>query len=478
MNSVKKYFHYRFPWSVFVLSVGVFSSTVSQAQAVRCDRLLLSTLPIINARGVIPAGIEPFNMHPDVIRYVTHLVQNSRIKPEPQLIPGFNTRVDNSSANSLDRYIRSQTPSTVRMMVAELLKNVEGLSAFRHLGIVVGDPHNGNFNTQAEVYGPRRDTNTYRVVDLDEVGVGIMTLDFSRYVMYLKANAKDLDLNQQFETELVQAYVNGLRRGTPMPVPEFITANLKRTPEQIRRKINFYAENRTNDEGKFKKSLFKKKNEELLEFTTKNMKPEFLNLVRFNRNRGDRDGFKNTLVEMMKNSLKTTLGDRFQILDIAIPFRETGGSAAMQRFLLSVELMVNNETQRVVIEFKQNTERSGWEAIIDSPQQSPADRYGLALRITTDDIGPLSGVANFHEASFLIRVKGGDDIEYSGKQKRELALFNAYFMGLFHGSQGAEISLPHITAVVSNQDLFKDVVLRVANRVTARILQESGNEFR
>ena len=208
------------------------------------------------------------------------------------------------------------------------------------------------------------------------------------------------------------------------------------------------------------------------------MKPEFLNLVQFDRQNGDRKAFKEMLEQMMTQALRSSLGDRLRVLDIAIPFRDSGGSATMQRFLVSVEVTVGEQTHRLIVEFKQNSERAGWEATVDSPLQSAADRYSLALQITSDEVGPLSSVSTFGASSFLLRVKGGDDIEYSRRQEQELALFNAYFMGLFHGSQGRSVSLPYITAVTTRPEQFESVLMRVVERVTEGLIRESGNGFR
>ncbi len=469
-NSRSKFFRH------LILAIGLIWSSGLYAAAEKCEDVLNSQGAILNVHGRIPDGIMVFNQSPEVINFVSQLVKNSRIKPQPELIPGFNHRIKDSTAETLDKYIRSQTPSTVRMMVAELLRNVSGIEKFQQLGIVVGDPHNGNLNTQAEPFSRRRGKNTYRVVDLDEVSVGIMLLDFARYVIYIKANMPHGNLGERFEADLVQAYISGLRRETQREIPEFIRRNLERTPEQVLEKITRYAENRLNGQGKFKKSLYEK--EELMEFKTINMKPEFLNLVNFDRKNGDRKAFKETLERMMSDALKASLGNRIEILDIAIPFRDTGGSANMQRFLVSVEVTTGEQKRRLVVEFKQNTERAGWEATIDSPLQSAADRYSLAMHITSDEVGPLSAVTTFGASSFLVRVKGGDDIEYSRRQEEELAVFNAYFMGLFHGSQGRDVSLPYISAVVTQQRDFRDVLMRVVNRVTEGLIRESGNGFR
>lgn len=463
-------------FSSAVLCFVTMWSLGASATAIKCEDILNSRGDILNIHGQIPEGLMVFNQNPELIQYITRLIQNSRIKPQPELIPGFNHRIKDSTAESLDKYIRSQTPSTVRMMVAELLKNVSGIEKFQQLGIVVGDPHNGNLNTQAEPFTRRRGKNTYRVVDLDEVSVGIMLLDFARYVIYLKANMPRGNLGERFEADLLQAYISGLRRETQRQIPEFIQRNLDRTPEQILEKLTRYADNRINNRGKFKKSLFE--NEELLEFKTINMKPEFLNLVNFDRRNGDRQAFKATLEQMMTDALRSSLGDRVEILDIAIPFRDTGGSANMQRFLVSIEVTQGAQTHRLIVEFKQNSERAGWEAIVDGPMLSAADRYSLALQITTDEVSPLSGVSTFGASSFLLRVKGGDDIDYSRRQEQQLAIFNAYFMGLFHGSQGRSVSLPYITAVVTQPQDFRDVLMRVVDRVTEGLIRESGNGFR
>lgn len=421
-----------------------------------------------------PAGIEPFNTNPQLLQYVNQLVGSSAIKSTPDLKQKYNYKLEVSGTKTLEKYVRSQTPSTVRMMVGDLLQTVDGLKTFTNLGMVVGDPHDGNFGTQADLFLPNtRDHNTYRVVDLDEMGVGIMILDFSRYMVYLKAKATYGELPTQFVQDLFAAYNKGLQLQDSVTVPDFIKENLQKTPQEIREKVAKYANERVDRDGKFIKAMYK---DDLEEFKTKNMKPDFLKLVGFDREEGDKQEFKDSIERMIIKGLQEKLGRDIDVLDIAIPSRDSGGSAQMQRFLVSTHVKVDGMAQSLIVELKQNSENSAWAAAVKSPLQNSEDRYTLGLRITSKESGPLSGIIKFGKASFLMRVKGGFDVKSKGDERAQ-ALFNAYFMGLFHGSQGPQISGPYVKSVLQMQPLFQKVVLNVTNEVTMYLIKESGNNF-
>lgn len=482
------------------------------AYAIRCVDVLGGS-SVLNVQGKIPDGIEPFNASPELIDYITKLVMESSWKRKPDLIPNFNHEIVDQTAKTLDKYIRSQTPSTVRLMVEEMLK-IPGIEKFLQLGIVVGDPHNGNFGTEADPFIPgKRERNAYRAVDRDEMAVGVMALDFVRYMLILKANSPNGRMEPEFTRDLFEAYIDGLTRRKERKVPDFIAVVLKRTPDEIRAKVESYAKKRTRIEkerqtdddvydpsqkreddedvtelglpngkdGKFKKKLFDEDDGLFVEFRMRNLRPQFLDKVGFrlkNASKKDKLEFKQSIVKMISHALKSRLGDNVRLLDIAIPSREGGGSANMQRFIVSVEVKVDGRSYRAIVEFKENNERAGWEAYIESPlKDNAAARYSLAIQITSTQPGPLSGVPKYENTSFLMRVKGTEDIDPSDKQAHEQALFNTYMMGLLHGSQGREISLPYITTVVRNENEFRDAVTRVTESVTLNLLKESGTKY-
>lgn len=411
-----------------------------------------------------------------VTQTVTGLKTQARIKFRVENKDGFNNQILQSDVTRIEKLVRQETPYTVSLMGREVVEDAPGLSRFNQIGLVVGDPHFGNFNTQPVVFrNQKADRNSYTISDLDEVTLGVFSLDFVRYIIFLKASFGDLNLKfgRDFEEKLFEEYARGLRNET-IKTPHFVEKAIQATSLQIREKLDRYASNLVNSEGQFRRSLFGQK--QLLEFTTKNMKAQFLEKMAFDRRNGDRKEFKSAIWELMEKAAQSELGEKVQVLDIAIPIRDSGGSATMQRFLLSTKVEFEGKSYHMILEFKQNTDKAAWDAVIESRPLTPAERYSLALQATTDDPGPFQKIVKFNSnLSFLMRPKGNLDVDFKGlEQTRELALFNAHFMGRFHGGQGSAVSGAYVREVSSALQGFKETMIAIADKVLNRLYEESG----
>lgn len=428
--------------------------------------------------GTAPSPTSPqpgFVANPEILRQVDQIVAQSKLRPQIEKIEGFNNGVVGHIPGKIDKLVRQETPFTVSLLGRELTQEISAVRDFAQLGFVYGDPHFGNSNVQPNLFRGR-DRNRYEVVDLDEVTVGVFSLDFARYAIFLKARYGKLDktFGKGFEDQLFSAYHRGLRQDQGFPTPSFIQKALDATPIEIRSKVDRYAKARTENDGLFRKKLYR--DGEILEFTTKNMKPRFLETMGFDRKTEDRKLFKKLLFEKMVSAAQHELGFHIKVLDVAIPVREGGGSVDLQRFLLSTEVSLDGQTYRLILEFKENADRSAWEAVVETPLISAADRYRMALQVTTADGGPLLKIVELNPAvSFLMRPKGNVDIVPESKSEaHNLALYNAYAMGLFHGSQGTDSSKAYVKAVTENPTGFQSAVTVVAEKVLGKLADTSG----
>lgn len=431
-----------------------------------------------------PASIEEsalgFNSSPELFAYMKNLIASSRFREKIVQVAGFNNQILDPDASRLEKLIRQETPYTVSLMGKEILEEVSDLKRFRAMGLVYGDPHNGNLNIQPIVFRDHKlDQNRYTLIDLDEVSVGIFSLDFARYVIFLKATHGSLEkkFGMYFSDELVKSYSQGLKQESYGSLPAFIEKSLNATSKEIRQKLVRYAEERVDKNGEFRHELFEKK--ELALFAVKNMKPGFLAKLNFNKDLVDNKKFKNNLFKFLITTAQGTMGAKVKVLDIAIPQHITGGSASMQRFLLSTEVKFEGKKYPMLLEFKENTERPGWDAVIESPLQSSIDRYKLAIQATIDDPGPFQKIVRVTEnLSFLMRPKGNLDIEPKSRSDiREQALYNAYLMGRFHGGQGPSVSQSYRDEVLGYPLLFQTTVFSIASKVLMKLAQESDLEI-
>lgn len=457
------------------VAIFAFSTSVLAAQY-KCIDLFEKSKRELQAAAKKNQQIRGFADSPEVLDEVNQIVSQSRFRPEVDQIEGFNSDII-QEAPRIEKLVRQETPFTVSLMGREVIQEISEIGEFAQIGIVYGDPHFGNSNSQPNVFrGKKVDRNRYGLVDVDEVAVGVFSLDLARYSIFLKASFGDLNrsFGEGFEKELFENYQRGLQQDRSVKVPEFIKEALNATSEEIRAKVDDYALDRTDDDGYFKKKLFDKG--EFLEFSTKNMKPGFLEKMGFDRKTEDRKDFKKKIYAMMVKAAQMEMGDNVKVLDIAIPFRDSGGSADLQRFLLSTEVTFEGEVYRMILEFKENVEMAAWNAVIETPSMSAADRYRLALKVSTDDGGPFLQVVEFsRDVSFLMRPKGNLDIEYDTKSEvRELALYNAYTMGLFHGGQQTASAQQYVQAVSANLTKFQTTVTQVAEKILKKLLDTSG----
>ena len=169
--------------------------------------------------------------------------------------------------------------------------------------------------------------------------------------------------------------------------PAFMVDTLSANASTIRAKVQKYATNRTNADGKFSQTLFAGK--ELAEFKTKNMNAHFLKNMGFDREHADRSKFKELLVAKMDQALKAELKGDVRILDVALPVREGGGSVDMQRFIVSLEVVFEQKTYRTIVEFKENQAVAGGDEVVENPIPSALQRYDVALKTSLNETGSI-----------------------------------------------------------------------------------------
>jgi hypothetical protein len=454
----------RYGMQIFALALALAST--ARAEVV-CAGLFASSNEIVATQAL--------NQDPGFLTALAKVVAGSQFRSEIQHVEGFNDRIISANASELEKLVRQETPYTVSLIGRDVINHANRLGRFSQFGLVIGDPHFGNFNIQPILFqAGQKDQNRYTVVDLDEVSIGVFSLDFARYTIFLKARFGDLSshFGSSFVSELFEAYNRGLQHEAS-PAPEFIVERLRATSAEIRKKVDDYADKRVDSKGKFHTRDFEQK--ELLEFEISNMKPDFISSLRFDSKVSDHDGLKKSLIAFFEQSVRAEMGSQVELLDIAIPLRDSGGSALRQRFLVSAVVTQDGVRQRVILEFKENAPQNAWQAVIKAPLTA-AERYELGLSATMPNPGRFLRVVDFEgKTSFLMRARGNLDVEAKKRpQLRELALYNAYMMGLFHGSQGAAVSGSYRQDVGANRQEFQDLVLGMTDKVLSKLVLESG----
>jgi hypothetical protein len=201
---------------------------------------------------------QAFNQDPKFLQILNKIVSQSKFRQKVENVEGFNDRIL-LDASKIEKLVRQETPYTVSMMGKEITDQASELKQFTQFGMVIGDPHFGNFNIQPGLFRKGlKDKNEYTLVDLDEASIGIFSLDFTRYLIFLKARFGNLEkaFGPSFQAELVEAYSQGLQQ-RERPIPKIIAKKLEASQKDIREKIDSYAKSRVDKDGKFRKEYFK-----------------------------------------------------------------------------------------------------------------------------------------------------------------------------------------------------------------------------
>ena len=137
-----------------------------------------------------------FSSNAKVLQVVNAIVAHSKLREKPVTLDGFNNGIQNPDAKNLGKVVRQETPYTIKTLGRWMARQSENLTQFKQLGIILGDPHTGNIGSEMTLFSAGdRDRNTYTLTDLDEVTVGLMSMDLARYFVFLKATYGDLGKN-------------------------------------------------------------------------------------------------------------------------------------------------------------------------------------------------------------------------------------------------------------------------------------------
>lgn len=294
-------------------------------------------------------------------------------------------------------------------------------------GVVMGDVHNKNFGF---VW---RDgfVSKVRVVDLDDGGMGPFLLDIANYIHRIRLAAPEVKISQVWK-----AYVNGaldIHQELPKEVKDLISADTNEIEDELVDKtLKFVtAKNKFN---------YKKK-KDLTPLT--DVKHVF----------GVEAGSEYLQVfEQDSSALEGTLvRDGYEILDIALRVKASGGSQGLPRFVY----LVKKDEDLEVISFKQQGEPSTQLYTEQKPHYARfldlVKFYWPSVKVTNleeyDGVqvataGQFKMIQNGDRA-YLRFVKAASFLEYKDepKTKAEYALFSrmtfykANFLGLSHGKQ-------------------------------------------
>jgi hypothetical protein len=119
------------------------------------------------------------------------------------------------------------------------LKNI-----FQHEGIIVGDPHSGNFSVVPAKSKAGRQTLRYLDIDFDDAGRGSFGLDFIKLAMAAKVQVPALKVK-----DILKSYISGLK-GEEATMPKIFRNAEEITMPEYEKMADKYAE-KNSSEGKF-----------------------------------------------------------------------------------------------------------------------------------------------------------------------------------------------------------------------------------
>ena len=443
----------------------IFNEASRGLLSLSCKDLLMDSLA--NSQTRPGPGINP-----DIIPFIEKLVEESRLR-DPKLLPDKFKRHD-----SVEKFVRGFPGLTISLMNRRFATELRFLpEGFAQKGFVVGDPHDGNFRFRFLFHpeNSRKDRFDYGLKDFDEAGLGILSLDFSRYLVYLLATHDQFKkFDRQFLDQVIDSYLKGLSLDDSPNLPSLLQEQTQKNPEEVREKIKKYAKKRTDPRDlKFTSEVMK---DELEKFRFRNLEQETVAPFRASNDRNvsenEREQIKAQLLLEIKFALENHFGPRnISIHDIAVSKRNSGGSAGLQRFWLSIQVRDSyGQFFPMVVELKRNSERSGWtDTFRNSLTENSSARYSFALNAAHFERGFAEEVVLIGGLDYLLRIKGAPDLKLSDAEVPKMILYNSYLLGRIHGSQGSKISIPYLESVKSNlenyREFIKDMSLRVFHEI-------------
>ncbi|MGZ3722854.1 MAG: hypothetical protein ACXVA9_08000 [Bdellovibrionales bacterium] len=302
-------------------------------------------------------------------------------------------QVDES--NSLSQLIRSNSPHYWSYLKQEAdLKDLKPFLPFE--GIVVGDPHLGNFS--AHPLKAKRGAREMRYVDVDfdDAGHAPFVLDFVRYVITVKSFSDDVK-----RKELVDAYIDGLN-GKEMKAPSVVQKLLDMDVSEYDQMAQEYVAKHTTASG------FKFEEGKVERLTTKVDRGEIAALFP---------------------------GEK--VIDLGKRPKDRGGSAAGTR----IWVLVEGAKTRRIMELKQR-EKPG--VAFYQSQPNPETWIAEVREAFWPGIdGSSYDLVKFSGDYYWLREKGVSliDVPYSSEKAKalsyvhDLTLYDANLLGLLHGNQ-------------------------------------------
>lgn len=438
--------------------------------SVRCEAVLNSS------KNQAAEGPHFWAIGPEMIPLIEKHVSESR-----RLSPSVD---DIETSRNVERFVREQPGLTISLLNRRFWAELDRVPrVFAQKGFVVGDPHDGNFGFRFRFYpqDARDDRFDYGLKDFDEAGIGLFTVDFTRYLVYLMAAHKNLDkFGRDFLDQVIDSYLQGLALDESRPVPNLIRKELVKNQQRVREKIRSYAQDKLTEEMKFTSETLANT---LAEFRFRNLEAGFVSPLRITNDDPPSEGEKEQIKAQIRDEIHSSIRNHFGqlnvvIYDVAIAKRTSGGSQGLQRFWISAQVKDSDGNWLpMIIELKQNSSRSGWtDAFRNELRSSSEARYGFALNTANSRRGHSQAVVRIGKSDFLLRIKGTPDVEpRNTSEEAEMILYNSYQMGLIHGSQGTRVSAPFNQAVQSDTQAFRDFVTDLARSVY-RELQRIHND--
>jgi hypothetical protein len=309
-------------------------------------------------------------------------------------------------------------------------------------GVVVGDPHLGNFAPVPVATANGRRSIKFVDIDFDDAGRAPLVLDFTRLMVATKAVSRDLKA-----ADLTDAYVSGLRGEDRQP------------PAVIQRAL----------------SLTMPEYDEMVErYTAKKIDGE-----RFRYEKGDVVAYDGTASGAVTREEIQAIFPKARVLDYAARVKDRGGSAGSLRFWVLVD---ESGTKRIY-ELK-GYSASGVSAYQD--QMTPVSwlrdinsvfRAGLDTSAYTLVVVGKSSIYWAREKKLNLV-----DVDYNGKSAEEknfaieLALFDGWYLGRLHGMQPS--ARQYTAKIEKDRYAFKEAVKAVAKEYLHRALEafEAAND--
>lgn len=323
-------------------------------------------------------------------------------------------------ADSVSQLIRSNAAHYWTFAV-KAAKSTEMRPFAKYEGIVVGDPHLGNFSVVPVRFASGRWAMKFVDIDFDDAGRGSFAMDFARLVITIKAADGDIKIK-----DVLEAYVSGLN-GETIEAPKKVEKALDLTKAEFQELEDEFVDKKVRD-GKFKL-----KEEKLEKYSAKYA--------------------KKSIVALFPGET---------VVDIATRPNERGGSADAVRIWvlvkdpsggLRVDEIKGYETPAVA-KFSAQPEIQTWYREVQSTLwQGLSDSEYKLVTLEGDPVWLRSKKVT------LIDVPYGLSSAKKKEFVSDLSLFDANHLGLLHGAQAS--AKPYAAAISEDPDAFRAAIKTV-----------------